>query len=209
MQGLLQEYSLSSGEGVALMCLAEALLRIPDAATRDALIRDKISGGNWYAHIGQSPSLFVNAATWGLMITGKMVDTHSESVLGATLGSLIRKGGEPLIRKSVDMAMRLMGEQFVSGETIELALARAETETSHGFRYSFDMLGEGALTRADAARYLVAYQQAIHRIGAQSAGKNCIQSAGISIKLSALHPRYCRAQRDRVFKELYPTLPRQ
>jgi RHH-type proline utilization regulon transcriptional repressor/proline dehydrogenase/delta 1-pyrroline-5-carboxylate dehydrogenase len=118
VQNLLQQYALSSQEGVALMCLAEALLRIPDAATRDSLIRDKIGQGQWQAHLGKSPSLFVNAATWGLLLTGKLVGTHSESGLSAALGRLVAAGGEPLIRKGVDMAMRLMGEQFVSGETI-------------------------------------------------------------------------------------------
>jgi RHH-type proline utilization regulon transcriptional repressor/proline dehydrogenase/delta 1-pyrroline-5-carboxylate dehydrogenase len=117
VQGLIQEFSLSSQEGVALMCLAEALLRIPDKATRDALIRDKISGANWQSHLGQSPSLFVNAATWGLLLTGKLVATHTEAGLSKALTRIIGKGGEPLIRKGVDMAMRLMGEQFVTGET--------------------------------------------------------------------------------------------
>jgi len=136
VQGLLQEFALSSQEGVALMCLAEALLRVPDAATRDALIRDKISAGNWQSHLGQSPSLFVNAATWGLLLTGKLVSTHSETGLGAALGRLTAKGGEPLIRKGVDMAMRMMGEQFVTGETIEEALKHARGPEAEGFRYS-------------------------------------------------------------------------
>jgi RHH-type proline utilization regulon transcriptional repressor/proline dehydrogenase/delta 1-pyrroline-5-carboxylate dehydrogenase len=134
VQGLLQEFSLSSQEGVALMCLAEALLRIPDKATRDALIRDKISHGQWDAHLGKSPSLFVNAATWGLLITGKLVATHSEGSLGSSLSRLIGKGGEPLIRKGVDMAMRMMGEQFVTGETIEDALRNAPKKDSDYFR---------------------------------------------------------------------------
>ena len=125
VQGLLQEYSLSTQEGVALMCLAEALLRIPDAATRDALIRDKIGGGDWHAHLGHSPSLFVNAATWGLLVTGKLVvDAQRVGPLGA-LTRAGRAGGEPLIRKGVDLAMRMMGEQFVTGETIAEALANA------------------------------------------------------------------------------------
>ena len=132
VQGLLQEYSLSSQEGVALMCLAEALLRIPDPATRDALIRDKISTGHWQAHLGRSPSLFVNAATWGLLLTGKLVSTHSESGLSSALARLVGKGGEPLIRKGVDLAMRLMGEQFVTGETIAEALANARPARSAG-----------------------------------------------------------------------------
>lgn len=153
--GLLQEFSLSSQEGVALMCLAEALLRIPDKATRDALIRDKISNGNWQSHIGRSPSLFVNAATWGLLFTGKLVSTHNEASLSRSLNRIIGKSGEPLIRKGVDMAMRLMGEQFVTGETIAEALANARKLEEKGFRYSYDMLGEAALTAADAQAYMV------------------------------------------------------
>ena len=206
MQGLLQEYSLSSQEGVALMCLAEALLRIPDPATRDALIRDKISTGQWHEHLGRSPSLFVNAATWALLLTGKLVSTHSESGLSSALARLVGKGGEPLIRKSVDRAMRLMGEQFVTGETIAEALANARPREAQGFRYSYDMLGEAALTAGDAARYRRAYEDAIDAIGRASAGRGIHAGPGISIKLSALHPRYSRAQVDRVGSELYPVL---
>ncbi|WP_348713381.1 trifunctional transcriptional regulator/proline dehydrogenase/L-glutamate gamma-semialdehyde dehydrogenase [Acidovorax soli] len=208
VQGLLQEFSLSSQEGVALMCLAEALLRIPDKATRDALIRDKISHGQWDSHLGKSPSLFVNAATWGLLITGKLVATHSESSLGNSLSRLIGKGGEPLIRKGVDMAMRMMGEQFVTGETIDEALRNARTMEAEGFRYSYDMLGEAALTSADAKRYYASYEQAIHAIGKASAGRGIYEGPGISIKLSALHPRYSRAQFGRVMDELYPLVLR-
>ncbi|HEV7578331.1 MAG TPA: trifunctional transcriptional regulator/proline dehydrogenase/L-glutamate gamma-semialdehyde dehydrogenase [Caldimonas sp.] len=206
VQGLLQEYSLSSQEGVALMCLAEALLRIPDPATRDALIRDKISTGQWHEHLGRSPSLFVNAATWALLLTGKLVSTHSESGLSNALARLVGKGGEPLIRKSVDRAMRVMGEQFVTGETIADALANARPREAQGFRYSYDMLGEAALTGADAARYRRAYEDAIDAIGRASAGRGICAGPGISIKLSALHPRYSRAQVVRVHDELYPIL---
>ena len=206
VQGLLQEFSLSSQEGVALMCLAEALLRIPDKATRDALIRDKISNGNWQSHIGRSPSLFVNAATWGLLFTGRLVSTHNEANLSRSLNRIIGKSGEPLIRKGVDMAMRLMGEQFVTGETIAEALANARKLEDKGFRYSYDMLGEAALTAADAQAYMVSYQQAIHAIGKASNGRGIYEGPGISIKLSALHPRYSRAQYDRVMEELYPRL---
>ncbi|WP_295980429.1 trifunctional transcriptional regulator/proline dehydrogenase/L-glutamate gamma-semialdehyde dehydrogenase [uncultured Variovorax sp.] len=206
VQGLLQEYALSSQEGVALMCLAEALLRIPDAATRDALIRDKIAHGQWQAHAGRSPSVFVNAATWGLLLTGKLVATHSESSLSTVLTRLIGKGGEPLIRKGVDMAMRMMGEQFVTGETIAQALANARELEAQGFRYSYDMLGEAALTMEDARRYRVAYEEAIHAIGKASARRGVYEGPGISIKLSALHPRYSRAQHSRVMAELYPVL---
>ena len=206
VQGLLQEFALSSQEGVALMCLAEALLRIPDAGTRDALIRDKIAQGQWEAHVGRSPSLFVNAAAWGLLLTGKLVATHSEAGLSAALTRLVGKSGEPLIRKGVDMAMRLMGEQFVTGETIAQALDHARVREAQGFRYSYDMLGEAALTADDAARYLAAYEAAIDAIGQAAAGRGIYDGPGISIKLSALHPRYSRAQRARVMDELYPRL---
>jgi RHH-type proline utilization regulon transcriptional repressor/proline dehydrogenase/delta 1-pyrroline-5-carboxylate dehydrogenase len=206
VQGLLQEYALSSQEGVALMCLAEALLRIPDAATRNALIRDKIASGHWQSHAGRSASVFVNAATWGLLLTGKLVATHSETGLSTTLTRLIGKGGEPLIRKGVDMAMRMMGEQFVTGETIGQALDHARKLEAEGFRYSYDMLGEAALTAHDAQRYRASYEQAIHAIGKASAGRGVYDGPGISIKLSALHPRYQRAQHARVMDELYPVL---
>ncbi|WP_256228271.1 trifunctional transcriptional regulator/proline dehydrogenase/L-glutamate gamma-semialdehyde dehydrogenase [Variovorax sp. YR750] len=206
VQGLLQEYALSSQEGVALMCLAEALLRIPDAGTRDALIRDKIAHGQWQSHAGRSPSVFVNAATWGLLLTGKLVATHSESSLSAVLTRLIGKGGEPLIRKGVDMAMRMMGEQFVTGETIAQALGNARELEAQGFRYSYDMLGEAALTMEDAKRYRAAYEEAIHAIGEASDRRGVYEGPGISIKLSALHPRYSRAQHARVMAELYPVL---
>ena len=206
VQSLLQEFSLSSHEGVALMCLAEALLRIPDKPTRDALIRDKISNGNWQSHLGRSSSMFVNAATWGLLFTGRLVSTHNESNLSSSLNRIIGKGGEPLIRKGVDMAMRLMGEQFVTGETIAEALANARKLEEKGFRYSYDMLGEAALTAGDAKAYLLSYQQAIHAIGKASNGRGIYEGPGISIKLSALHPRYSRAQYERVMDELYPIL---
>lgn len=208
VQGLLREYALSSQEGVALMCLAEALLRIPDAATRDALIRDKIARGQWHAHLGRSPSLFVNAATWGLLLTGRLVATHSESGLSSALARLVGLGGEPLIRKGVDLAMRMMGEQFVTGETIAQALANARPREAQGFRYSYDMLGEAAMTAQDAERYLHAYEAAIQAIGQAAAGRGIHEGPGISIKLSALHPRYSRAQHDRVLGELLPVLVR-
>ena len=146
VEALVQEFSLSSQEGVALMCLAEALLRIPDNATRDALIRDKISRGDWHAHLGNSPSMFVNAAVWGLMLTGKLTSTSSEKSLGSSLTRLIGKGGEPLIRQGVHRAMKLMGEQFVTGQTISEALANSRSLEKAGFRYSYDMLGEAAIT---------------------------------------------------------------
>lgn len=206
VETLLQEYALSSQEGVALMCLAEALLRIPDAATRDSLIRDKIGQGDWQRHVGESPSLFVNAATWGLLLTGKLTATASEKGLSSALTKLIARGGEPLVRRGVHIAMRLMGEQFVMGQTIAEALANARKLETRGFRYSYDMLGEAAITEADAARYYRDYEQAIHAIGTAGRGKGIYEGPGISIKLSALHPRYARAQRSRVMTELAPRL---
>ena len=204
VDALMLEFSLDSREGIALMCLAEALLRIPDAATRDLLIRDKLGRGDWHAHVGRSPSLFVNAAAWGLLVTGRLVDSHSDGALEQALASLLRKGGEPLIRKGVDLAMRLLGRQFVLGRTIEEALGNARERAARGYRFSFDMLGEAALTGDDAQRYLASYAHAIRTIGAAAAGAGVYAGHGISIKLSALHPRYVRAQRDRVFAELLP-----
>ncbi|MCW1430757.1 trifunctional transcriptional regulator/proline dehydrogenase/L-glutamate gamma-semialdehyde dehydrogenase [Novosphingobium sp. JCM 18896] len=208
VEGLVQEYSLSSEEGVALMCLAEALLRIPDDATRDALIRDKIADGDWSAHIGGGKSLFVNAATWGLVVTGKLVGSVDDRGLGAALARLVARAGEPVIRRGVDLAMRLMGEQFVTGETIAEALKRAEVQEAKGFRYSYDMLGEAATTAADAERYYADYERAIHAIGLAAHGRGVYEGPGISIKLSALHPRYSRAQADRVMQELLPRVKR-
>ncbi|MDJ0389058.1 trifunctional transcriptional regulator/proline dehydrogenase/L-glutamate gamma-semialdehyde dehydrogenase [Roseomonas sp. E05] len=204
VEGLMQEFSLSSQEGVALMCLAEALLRIPDAATRDALIRDKVGEGNWRAHLGHSSSLFVNAAAWGLVVTGRLVATSSEQGLSEALRRLIARCGEPVVRRGVDLAMRMMGEQFVTGQTIAEALARRRRMEAKGFRHSYDMLGEAALTAADAARYHAAYEAAIQAIGTAAAGRGIHDGPGISIKLSALHPRYSRAQRERVLAELLP-----
>ncbi|CDG85875.1 trifunctional transcriptional regulator/proline dehydrogenase/L-glutamate gamma-semialdehyde dehydrogenase [Janthinobacterium agaricidamnosum] len=206
VDALMHEFSLSSEEGVALMCLAEALLRIPDSQTADRLIADKISKGDWRKHLGESPSLFVNAATWGLLITGKLVSTSSERGLGSALSKLIAKGGEPLIRKGVDLAMRMLGNQFVTGQTIEEALKNSRDNETRGYRYSYDMLGEAALTEADASNYYVSYEMAIHAIGRASNGRGIQQGPGISVKLSALHARYSRAQRARVMAELLPRL---
>jgi RHH-type proline utilization regulon transcriptional repressor/proline dehydrogenase/delta 1-pyrroline-5-carboxylate dehydrogenase len=206
VDALMHEFSLSSEEGVALMCLAEALLRIPDHQTADRLIADKISKGDWRKHLGESPSLFVNAATWGLLITGKLVSTNSEQGLASALTKLIAKGGEPLIRKGVDLAMRMLGNQFVTGQTIAEALANSRDNEARGYRYSYDMLGEAALTEQDAARYLAAYEDAVHAIGRASNGRGIKDGPGISVKLSALHPRYARAQHARVMRELLPRL---
>ena len=206
VNALMLEFSLDSREGVALMCLAEALLRVPDRATRDRLIRDKIGKGDWHAHVGRSPSPFVNAAAWGLLVTGKLVDTRAESALEQAVASMLRKGGEPLVRKGVDLAMRLLGRQFVTGRTIAEALANAKEREARGYRFSFDMLGEGAVTDADALTYLIAYEESIHAIGRHAQGRGVIEGPGISVKLSALHPRYCRAQQERVRAELGPRL---
>ncbi|WP_312050868.1 trifunctional transcriptional regulator/proline dehydrogenase/L-glutamate gamma-semialdehyde dehydrogenase [Acinetobacter schindleri] len=203
VQGLLQEFSLSSQEGIALMCLAEALLRIPDTATRDLLIRDKINQGNWKEHLGQSQLMFVNAAAWGLMLTGKLMETPQQKSLSSLLTGLLARSGRGIIRKAVDVAMRMMGEQFVTGETIDEALKNAERLEEKGFQYSYDMLGEAALTDPDAERYYQDYQNAIHAIGQASIDKDVYNGPGISIKLSALHPRYQRSQMDRVNDELY------
>ncbi|MCZ4303808.1 trifunctional transcriptional regulator/proline dehydrogenase/L-glutamate gamma-semialdehyde dehydrogenase [Zoogloeaceae bacterium G21618-S1] len=206
VDALMKEFSLSSQEGVALMCLAEALLRVPDRATADKLIRDKIARGDWRAHIGQSPSLFVNAATWGLLVTGRLVSTNSDKRLGAALNRIVARGGEPLIRKGMDLAMRMLGEQFVTGQDIDEAITRAKACEKRGYRYSFDMLGEAATTAADAERYTRDYENAIHAIGQDAGQRGVVDGNGISVKLSALHPRYVWSQRDRFMRELLPRL---
>ncbi|WP_438384160.1 bifunctional proline dehydrogenase/L-glutamate gamma-semialdehyde dehydrogenase PutA [Asaia sp. BMEF1] len=204
VQGLIQEYDLSSQEGVALMCLAEALLRIPDTATRDALIRDKIASGNWHGHISKGTSLFVNAATWGLIVSGGFLSTTETKRLPKVLDTLMKRCGEPVIRRGVDMAMRLMGEQFVTGQTIDEALKNGRKLEEKGFRYSYDMLGEAAMTADDASRYYRDYEKAIHAIGKAANKQGVYRGPGISIKLSALHPRYTRLQREHVMTELLP-----
>ncbi|OQS11924.1 trifunctional transcriptional regulator/proline dehydrogenase/L-glutamate gamma-semialdehyde dehydrogenase [Chromobacterium violaceum] len=206
VDALMHEFSLDSSEGIALMCLAEALLRIPDRETADKLIRDKISRGDWKAHLGNSSSLFVNAAAWGLLVTGKLVSSHSANGLSAAMTRLIAKGGEPLIRKGVDMAMRMLGKQFVTGETIEEALANGREREARGYRFSYDMLGEAAMTEADAQRYLKDYVTAIHAIGKESNGRGIYDGPGISVKLSAIHPRYARLKHERMMTELLPRL---
>jgi RHH-type proline utilization regulon transcriptional repressor/proline dehydrogenase/delta 1-pyrroline-5-carboxylate dehydrogenase len=206
VEALMKEFSLSSREGMALMCLAESLLRIPDNQTRDLLIRDKLSRGDWSAHVGASPSWLVNASAWGLLITGKLVATHGEQGLAASLGRVAARGGEPVIRKAMDVAMRLLGRQFVTGQTIEEALHFARPYEARGFSYSFDMLGEAAVTAGDAERYIASYEHAIGAIGAAKRGGSVYESAGISVKLSALHPRFSYTQMGRVREELYPRL---
>ncbi|MCZ6862838.1 MAG: bifunctional proline dehydrogenase/L-glutamate gamma-semialdehyde dehydrogenase PutA [Alphaproteobacteria bacterium] len=208
IDAFLQEYELSSEEGVILMCLAEALLRIPDANTADRLIRDKIGGANWKKHLGKSDSLFVNASTWALMLTGRLLraENSGEAGLGAAFTRLIARGGEPVIRQAMVQAMRILGRQFVMGRTIEEALGRARPDEAAGYRHSFDMLGEAARTAADAERYFSAYAGAIAAIGAAAGDRGPIDGPGISIKLSALHPRYEYAQRQRVLDELVPRI---
>ncbi len=211
IDALLNEYSLSSEEGVVLMCLAEALLRVPDKHTQDVLIRDKISQGQWSSHLGTSESLFVNASSWGLLITGTMVgyaDKRQQDKLGL-LKKTIGRLGEPVIRKSMNYAMKIMGKQFVMGETIVDATIRAAEKEQQGYVYSYDMLGEGARTMADAERYLKSYQDAIEVIGqaAQKSGKNDPRRVpGISVKLSAIHPRYEFSHKSRVMAEIVPKL---
>ena len=211
IDALLNEYSLSSEEGVVLMCLAEALLRVPDKKTQDALIRDKISQGQWSAHLGSSESIFVNASSWGLLITGAMVnyaDKRKKDHFGL-LQKIIGRLGEPVIRKSMNYAMKIMGNQFVMGETILAATQRAASKEQQGYVYSYDMLGEGARTMADADRYFNAYQDAIEVIGAvaQASGKNDPRKvAGISVKISAIHPRYEFTHKTRVMDEVVPKI---
>ena len=209
LDAFMAEYELSSEEGIVLMCLAEALLRIPDAETADKLIKDKIGGANWESHLGTSESLFVNASTFALMLTGKVVNLDSEQAardFTGTLGRLLSRSGEPLIRQAVTRGMRILGRQFVMGRTIKEALGRARDDEKRGYRYSYDMLGEAACTMADAERYFDSYASAIKAIGKAAAGRGPIDAPGISVKLSALHPRYEYAQKDRVMAELVPRL---
>ena len=194
---------------MALLCLAEALLRIPDADTVDRLIRDKLAGADWQRHLGHSQSLFVNASTWALMLTGRLLRSDPAGHdLGAALRRFVARSGEPVVRQAVTAAMRILGRQFVMGRTIEEALERARPAERHGYRHSYDMLGEAALTAADAARYFAAYENAIAKISAAAAGRPVAEAPGISVKLSALHPRYETAKRERVLREMPPLLLR-
>jgi RHH-type proline utilization regulon transcriptional repressor/proline dehydrogenase/delta 1-pyrroline-5-carboxylate dehydrogenase len=207
IDAFLHEYALSSPEGVALLCLAEALLRIPDAETVDKLIRDKIAEADWESHLGRSGSIFVNASTWALMLTGRLVRAErSEHDLRAALRRFLARSGEPVVRQAVTAAMQILGRQFVIGQSIEEALERARVAERNGYRHSYDMLGEAAHTAVDAARYAAAYDTAIAAIGRSVAGRTIVEAPGISVKLSALHPRYEMAQRDRVLSEMFQTL---
>ncbi|MGY6554607.1 MAG: bifunctional proline dehydrogenase/L-glutamate gamma-semialdehyde dehydrogenase PutA [Wenzhouxiangella sp.] len=208
MEAFMREYDLSSEEGVVLMCLAEALLRIPDNETAEALISDKLADANWEAHLGKSESLFVNASTWGLLLTGKLVRMGSSASrsIGDTLKRLANKSGEPVIRLAIRQAMRIMGHQYVMGANINDALARAMLPDNRRYRYSFDMLGEAALTARDAERYRLAYEQAIRAVGTNCDDSSPFAAASISVKLSALHPRYEHSKDQRVLAELVPSL---
>ncbi len=202
MEVFLAEYGLSTEEGVALMCLAEALLRVPDTETIDELIEDKIAPSDWGQHLGRSSSPLVNASTWALMLTGRVLDEDAGRGMAHVLHGAVRRLGEPVIRLAVRAAMKEMGSQFVLGENIDAAVTRARGLERAGFTYSYDMLGEAALTAKDAAAYFDAYTQAIARLGAAAKAADIRDNPGISIKLSALHPRYEQPQRHRVMREL-------
>ena len=208
IESFLQQYDLSTQEGVLLMCVAEALLRIPDAQTADALIRDKLSRGAWEKHLGASDSLLVNASTWALMLTGRITRIEAEDVRdpAAWYERIVARAGEPVVRVALRQAMKVMAEQFVMGRTIDEALSRSRASDHVRFRHSYDMLGEAAVTAHDAACYLDAYAQAIRAIGASRADPTAevVVQPSISVKLSALHPRYEFSQRVRVLTELVP-----
>ena len=210
IDAFMREYALSSEEGVALMCLAEALLRVPDADTADRLIRDKIGGGQWDRHRAKSESFFVNASTWALMLTGRIVrlDDASKWDFEGIFKRLVSRSGEPVIRQAVSYAMRILGRQFVLGRTIGEALKEAKPLTEKGYRFSFDMLGEAAYTKADAARYAQSYLDALEVVAAANPrdARSIFERPSISVKLSALHPRYEWVKRERVFGELLPVM---
>jgi RHH-type proline utilization regulon transcriptional repressor/proline dehydrogenase/delta 1-pyrroline-5-carboxylate dehydrogenase len=208
LDAFMHQYDLSSEEGVLLMCLAEALLRIPDDATAEKLIADKLADADWGAHLGASDSVFVNASTWGLMLTGRIVRLSPRTTgnFRRAINTLVGKSTEPVIRLAIRQAMRMMGGQFVMGRDIGEALRHSQSKPQRAYLHSYDMLGEAALTAADVQRYLESYQQAIAAIGAQVASGTVFERPGISVKLSALHPRYEFSQRARVLSELTPRL---
>ena len=203
IDALLQQYSLDTQEGIMLMCLAEALLRVPDGDTADALIRDKLNAAQWDRHLGQSEHTLVNAAAWGLVMTGKVVnmDQRQDGTPGTVLGRLIKRSGEPVIRAAMMQAMKIMGRQFVLGRTITEALKNGKPQRDEGYTYSFDMLGEAALTRADADKYFQDYSKAIAAL-VEDKYKGRSPKPTISIKLSALHPHYEAAREEQVLQEL-------
>ncbi len=204
MENFLAEYGLTTREGVALMCLAEALLRVPDAETIDDLIEDKISPGNWGQHLGHSGSALVNASTWALLLTGKIVAAEDDKGLRQALHGLVKRMGEPLVRNAVAQAMRELGRHFVLGTNIEKACKRARELEKQGYTYSYDMLGEAARTDADARRYHLAYSDAITAMASDCRHADTRDNPGISVKLSALHARYEIGQYERVMDELLP-----
>ncbi len=208
LDAFMSEYHLSSDEGIALMCLAESLLRIPDEATVNQLIRDKIANADWDMHLGKSDSLFVNAATWALLLTGKIIGNseREHNKFSGVLKNLLARSSEPLIRNIITPAMKILGRQFVMGRTIEEALERAKETEQLGYRYSYDMLGEAARTAADADRYFESYRKAIMTIGASAKSEHVAENPGISVKLSALHPRYEFAKRENVLATIVPRL---
>ena len=205
MQGFLAEYGLSTREGVALMCLAEALLRVPDSETIDALIEDKIGASDWAAHLGQSSSPLVNASTWALLLTGKVLGDAETGLAGVLMGA-VKRMGEPVIRAAVAQAMRELGHHFVLGRDMDEAIARAAAMEAQGYSYSYDMLGEAARTEADARRYHLAYSESIAALADVGRGAGIRDRPGVSVKLSALHPRYEFGQRARVMSELVARL---
>ncbi len=205
MEVFLAEYGLSTDEGVALMCLAEALLRVPDADTIDALIEDKIAPSDWGRHMGHSTSSLVNASTWGLMLTGRVLNDDQPGPV-RHLRAAIKRLGEPVIRTAVSRAMKERGRQFVLGEDITAAMKRAAGMEAKGFTYSYDMLGEAARTEADAKRYHLSYSRAISAIATACDDADIRRNPGISVKLSALHPRYEVAQEAAVMRDLVPRL---
>lgn len=206
IDAFLQQYSLDTQEGIVLMCLAEALLRIPDSETADALIQDKLSGADWRNHLKQSESLLVNASTWGLMFTGKLFQLHKPKNDVTTLDKMVKRLGEPVVRKAMYAAMQIMGKQFVLGRSIEEALKFSRKQRTKGYTHSYDMLGEAALTAKDAQNYYNAYASAIRAIGGENITDAHPAPPTISIKLSALHPRYEVANEDRVLSEMFETL---
>ncbi|WP_445945961.1 bifunctional proline dehydrogenase/L-glutamate gamma-semialdehyde dehydrogenase PutA [Shewanella sp.] len=208
VDAFLQQYSLETHEGIILMCLAEALLRIPDAETADALIEDKLSGAKWDAHLKQSDSVLVNASTWGLMLTGKIIklDKKIDGTPSNLFKRLVNRLGEPVIRQAMYAAMKIMGKQFVLGRNVKEALSNSEAKRTLGYTHSYDMLGEAALTDKDAKKYFNDYSNAIKELGAQRYDENESPRPTISIKLSALHPRYEVANEGRVLTELYATV---
>jgi RHH-type proline utilization regulon transcriptional repressor/proline dehydrogenase/delta 1-pyrroline-5-carboxylate dehydrogenase len=208
LDAFMQQYDLSSEEGVVLMCLAEALLRIPDKETAEKLIADKLGEADWESHLGKSTSVLVNASTWGLMLTGKLValSESAQTSLKSVMKSLVNRSGEPVVRTAIRQAMKIMGHQYVMGRTISEALDRSEEKRHRAYRHSFDMLGEAALTAEDADRYMQAYRSAIEAIGARERSDSVFEAPSISVKLSALHPRFEQGQRERVLRELAPRL---